>query len=95
MCPSEFLRVLVLYTANIHKYIMVMVDQTTLLDDLIKLREKLLKDLEELDSIIETLEIMSDEELMKSIERAKKQQPKRDFEDFLAEIGIDLSSVSD
>ena len=69
--------------------------QTTLLDDLIKLREKLLKDLEELDSIIETLEIMSDEELMKSIERAKKQQPKRDFEDFLAEIGIDLSSVSD
>ena len=74
---------------------MAIANQTILLEDLAKLRDRLLKDLEELDSIIETLEIMSDEELMKSIERAKKQQPKRDFEDFLAEIGIDLSSVSD
>ncbi len=82
MCPSEFLRVLVLYTANIHKYIMVMVDQTTLLDDLIKLREKLLKDLEELDSIIETLEIMSDEELMKSIKRGLKDIEEGNVVDF-------------
>ena len=70
-------------------------DQTALLNDLIKLRERLSKDLEELDSIIETLEIMADEELMESIRRAKDQPPKRDFEDFLREIGIDSLSVSD
>jgi len=72
-----------------------MMDQTALLNDLIKLRERLSKDLEELDSIIETLEIMADEELMESIRRAKDQPPKRDFEDFLREIGIDSLSVSD
>ena len=72
-----------------------MMDQTALLNDLIKLRERLSKDLEELDSIIETLEIMADEELMESIRRAKDQPPKRDFEDFLREIGIDPLSVSD
>ena len=61
-------------------------------------KRKFWKDLEELDSIIETLEIMSDKELMESIERAKRDVEEgnvRDFEDFLAEIGIDLSSVSD
>ena len=51
---------------------MAIVNQTALLEDLTKLRDRLLKDLEELDSIIETLEIMSDEELMKSIERGLK-----------------------
>jgi hypothetical protein len=61
-----------------------MMDQTALLNDLIKLRERLSKDLEELDSIIETLEIMADEELMESIRRAKDQPSKRDFEDFLS-----------
>ena len=57
-----------------------------ILKDLIEIKEKL-------DSIIETLEIMSDEELMESIKRAKEQPPKRDFEDFLREIGVDSLSV--
>ncbi len=71
-------------------------DQTTaILKDLIELRERISKDLEKLDSIIETLEIMADGELMESIERAKKQPPKRDFEELLREIGIDPLSMSD
>ncbi len=56
--------------------------------DLIELRERL-------DSLIETLEIMSDEELMESLKRAKNQPPKRDFEEFLKEIGIDPLSMFD
>ncbi len=56
------------------------------------IRQEIIKDLveikEKLESLIETLEIMSDEELMDSIRRAKEQPPKRDFEDFLREIGI-------
>jgi len=67
----------------------------SILKDLVELRERMRKDLEKLDSIIETLEIMSDDELMDSIKRAKEQQPKRDFEDFLREIGIDTRSMSD
>jgi hypothetical protein len=67
----------------------------SILKDLVELRERMRKDLEKLDSIIETLEIMSDDELMDSIKRAKEQQPKRDFEDFLREIGIDTLSMSD
>jgi len=59
-----------------------MVDQTILLEDLAKLRDRLLKDLEELDSIIETLEIMSDEELMKSIERGLKDIEEGNVVDF-------------
>ena len=59
-----------------------------IIKDLVEIREKL-------DSIIETLEIMSDEELMESIKRAKEQPPKRDFEEFLREIGIDPLSMSD
>jgi 2-hydroxy-3-keto-5-methylthiopentenyl-1-phosphate phosphatase len=59
-----------------------------ILKDLIEIREKL-------DSIIETLEIMSDEELMESIKRVKEQPPKRDFEEFLRELGIDPLSMSD
>ncbi len=34
----------------------------------------------------ETLEILLDTELMESIKRAKKQQPKRSFEEFLKEV---------
>jgi len=59
-----------------------MVDQTILLEDLAKLRDRLLKDLEELDSIIETLEIMSDEELMKSIKRGLKDIEEGNVVDF-------------
>ena len=65
-----------------------MIGQTTLLEDLVKLRDRLLKDLEELDSIIETLEIMSDEELMKSIERGLKDIEEGnavDFEELIKE----------
>jgi uncharacterized protein YqgV (UPF0045/DUF77 family) len=65
---------------------MLMIKQE-ILKDLVEIREKL-------DSIIETLEIMSDEELMESIKRAREQPPKRDFEDFLREIGIDTLSMS-
>jgi hypothetical protein len=67
----------------------------SILKDLVELRERMSKDIEKLDSIIETLEIMSDDELMDSIKRAKEQLPKRDFEDFLREIGIDPLSMSD
>lgn len=59
-----------------------------IIKDLIELRERL-------DALIETLEIMSDEELMESLKRAKNQPPKRDFEEFLKEIGIDPLSMSD
>ena len=63
------------------------------------IRQEIIKDLveikEKLESLIETLEIMSDEELIDSIRRAKDQPPKRDFEDFLREIGIDPFSMSD
>ncbi len=59
-----------------------------ILKDLMEIREKL-------DSIIETLEIISDEELIESIKRARKQPPKRDIEDFLREIGINSLSMSD
>ena len=41
----------------------------------------------------ETLEILSDKELVKSIKKAIKQPVKRNFEDFLREIGIDLKEV--
>lgn len=66
-----------------------MIDQTILFEGLVKLRDKLLKDLEELDSIIETLEIMSDEELMKSIERGLRDVEEEnvvDFEELIKEI---------
>ena len=59
-----------------------MIGQTTLLEDLVKLRDRLLKDLEELDSIIETLEIMSDEEFMKSIERGLRDVGEGNVVDF-------------
>ena len=62
--------------------------RTDIIKDLIELRERL-------DSLIETLEIMSDEELMESIKRAKNQPPKRNFEEFLREIGVDPLSMSD
>ncbi len=76
--------------------IILTMDQTVaILKDLIELRERISKDLEMLDSIIETLEIMADKELMESIKRAKEQPPKRDFEEFLKEIGIDPLSMSD
>jgi len=66
---------------------MLMIKQD-IIKDLIELRERI-------DTLIETLEIMSDEELMESIKRAKKQPPKRDFEDFLREIGVDPLSMTD
>ena len=34
----------------------------------------------------ETIEILSDKELMESIKRAKDQPPKRNFEEFLKEV---------
>jgi len=56
------------------------------------IKHEILKDLIE---IKEKLEIVSDEELMESIKRAIEQPPKRNFEDFLREIGIDPTSMSD
>ncbi len=65
-------------------------DQTVaILKDLIELRERISKDLEMLDSIIETLEIMADEELMESLRRAEedvKAGRVRPFEEFLKEL---------
>lgn len=59
-----------------------------IIKDLIELRERI-------DSLIETLEIISDEELMESIKRAKEQPPKRSFKEFLREVGVDPLSMSD
>ena len=65
-------------------------DQTAaILKDLRELRERISKDLEMLDSIIETLEIMADEELMESLRRAEedvKAGRVRPFEEFLKEL---------
>jgi len=61
---------------------------TSILKDLVELRERISKDLEMLDSIIETLEIMADEELMESIRRAEedvKAGRVRPLEEFLKE----------
>ena len=61
----------------------------SILGDLIELRDRIRKDLEMLDSIIETLEIMSDEELMESIRRAEediKAGKVRPLEEFLKEL---------
>ncbi len=62
---------------------------SSILKDLIELRERISKDLEVLDSIIETLEVMSDEELIKSIRRAEediKEGGIRPFEEFMKEM---------
>ena len=62
---------------------------SSILKDLIELRERISKDLEVLDSIIETLEVMSDEELIKSIRRAEediKEGRIRLFEEFMKEM---------
>ena len=58
-----------------------MIDQT-LIEDLIRVKEKLSKDVEELESLIETLEIMSDPELMESIRRGLEDIKKGDVIDF-------------
>ena len=59
-----------------------------IIKDLIELRERI-------DTLIETLEIMSDEELMESIKKAKEQPPERNFKEFLREIGVDPLSMTD
>ncbi len=61
----------------------------TVLRDLVELRERIARDLEILDSIIETLEILSDEELMESIRRAEEDVRAgrvRPVEELLAEL---------
>ncbi|AEA46712.1 hypothetical protein [Archaeoglobus veneficus] len=57
----------------------------------------IIKDLEDIktkiDSIIETLEVMSDEELKKSIVKARNEAREgklRDFDDLLDELGISV-----
>jgi len=58
----------------------------SLIRDLVEIRDKI-------DSIIETLEIMSDKELMESIRRSEEDIKKgkvRDFEEFLKEIGVEI-----
>ncbi len=59
-----------------------MIDNVTLIKDLKELREKIQEDLERLDSIIETLEIMADEDLMKSIKKGLEDIEKGDVVDF-------------
>ncbi len=62
---------------------------TSILKDLVELRERISKDLEMLDSIIETLEIMADKELMESIRRSEediKAGRVRPLEEFLKEL---------
>jgi hypothetical protein len=59
--------------------------ERSLIKDLVEVKEKLSKDLEELESLIETLEIMSDPELMESI--------KRGLEDIKNENVIDFDEL--
>ena len=66
-----------------------MVTKIDIIKDLIELRERISEDLEKLDSIIETLEIMSDEELIESIKRGLEDIKKGnvvDFEEIIDEI---------
>ncbi len=61
----------------------------TILRDLVELRERIARGLEILDTIIETLEILSDKELMESIKRAEEDVRAgrvRSVEEFLAEL---------
>ena len=65
------------------------ITKTEKIKDLVKLRESIKEHLEKLDSLIETLEIMSDEELMKSIKRGLEDIEKGnvvDFDELLKEI---------
>lgn len=65
------------------------ITKTEMIKDLVKLRESIKEHLEKLDSLIETLEIMSDEELMKSIKRGLEDIEKGnvvDFDELLKEI---------
>jgi len=62
------------------------IESKNILQELKELRDKL-------DSIIETLEIMADEELMESIKRGMEQAEKgegRDFDEFLEELGLSV-----
>jgi predicted transcriptional regulator len=56
--------------------------ERSLIKDLVEVKEKLSKDLEELESLIETLEIMSDPELMESIKRGLEDIKKGNVVDF-------------
>ena len=53
-----------------------------LIRDLVEVKEKLSKDLEELESLIETLEIISNHELMESIKRGLEDIKKGEVTDF-------------
>ena len=68
----------------------IMAVDKTVLKDLVELRDRISKDLEILDSIIETLEIMLDEELVESIKKGLEDIKKgnvMDFEEFIKETG--------
>jgi len=59
--------------------------------ELVKLRESMREHLEKLDSLIETLEIMSDEELMESIKKGLRDIEEGnvvDFEEFIKETAF-------
>ena len=56
--------------------------ERSLIKDLVEVKEKLSRDLEELESLIETLEIMSDSELMESIKRGLEDIKKGEVTDF-------------
>ena len=77
------------YRMSLSSFMGIMLVSKTVLKDLMELRDRISKDLEKLDSIIETLEIMSDEELMESIKRGLEDIEKGnvvDFEEFLKEV---------
>jgi len=66
-----------------------MIDHITIIRELKELRDRISEDLERLDSIIESLEIMSDEELMNSIKKGLEDIEKGnviDLEELLKEI---------
>ena len=67
-----------------------MVTKIDIIKDLIELRERISEDLEKLDSIIETLEIISDEELIESIKRGLEDIEKGNVVDFEEIIDVYL-----
>jgi len=63
--------------------------ESQIADQIVEMMKDLKEVIDKIDSIVETLEIVADKELMESIERAKNQPKKREFWEYLKEVGVD------
>lgn len=63
--------------------------ESQIADQIVEMMKDLKEIIDKIDSIVETLEIVADKELMESIERAKNQPKKREFWEYLKEVGVD------